>query len=356
MKIAYLNKKNTEKYILHYDMDAFFASIEQNLNSNLKGKPIAVGHGVLTTCSYEARAFGVKSAMSAKIAKQLCPQLIILPVNIELYQKIGRDIQSLILNFTDECEFVSIDEGYIDITRYINKYNPELFVSRFKRYINEKTGLTCSVGIGFNKLSAKIASDINKPDGTFIFFNQQHFLDYISQKNVSIIPSIGRRTIELLNLYNIEKVEQLFKIEKDELMSKFGINRGEHLYNIVRGISSSSIVNEKKRQSLGHETTFNITINDVEKLKEEISFLVLRLTKKLDKQNIFIKTISLKIRYSNFATYTKSKTLAFATNSFNTIYNETILLFNDLNDKQNVRLVGVHLSSFTKNSFVQLKL
>ena len=197
-----LNKstdKPNETCILHYDMDAFFASVEQHINPSLKGKPIAVGHGVLTTCSYEARAFGVKSAMPATTAKKLCPDLIILPVNIELYHKIGKDIQSLILAFTDNCEFVSVDEGYIDITEYITKHSIETFILRFKRYIFENTGLTCSVGIGFNRLSAKIASDINKPNGFFIFSDQQHFLDYISEKNVSVIPSIGKRTIELLN-------------------------------------------------------------------------------------------------------------------------------------------------------------
>ena len=354
-----LNKstdKPNETCILHYDMDAFFASVEQHVNPSLKGKPIAVGHGVLTTCSYEARAFGVKSAMPATTAKKLCPDLIILPVNIELYHKIGKDIQSLILAFTENCEFVSVDEGYVDITEYIHKHSIETFVSRFKRYIFENTGLTCSVGIGFNRLSAKIASDINKPNGFFIFSDQQHFLDYISEKNISVIPSIGKRTIELLNLFNITKVGQLFKLEKDELISKFGINRGEHLYNLVRSVGSSAISKDRKRQSIGHETTFNITINDTNQLKEELKTLSMRLSKKLKSQNLFIKTISLKIRYSNFSTHTKSKTLSFATNSFDLIYAEVLYIFNSLNDKQNVRLIGVHLSSFAKKSFVQLKL
>ncbi|MFZ2941659.1 MAG: DNA polymerase IV, partial [Leptotrichiaceae bacterium] len=223
-------------------------------------------------------------------------------------------------------------------------------------YIFENTGLTCSVGIGFNRLSAKIASDINKPNGFFIFSDQQHFLDYISEKNISVIPSIGKRTIELLNLFNITKVGQLFKLEKDELISKFGINRGEHLYNLVRGVGSSAISKDRKRQSIGHETTFNITINDTNQLKEELKTLSMRLSKKLKSQNLFIKTISLKIRYSNFSTHTKSKTLSFATNSFDLIYAEVLYIFNSLNDKQNVRLIGVHLSSFAKKSFVQLKL
>ena len=216
-----------KKIYMHYDMDAFFASVEQRENPALRGIPIAVGHGIVTTASYEARKFGVKSAMPVTTAKKLCPHLKLVPVRKSYYGKVGREIQQLILKITDKCEFTSIDEGYIEITDFIKgrdiKYI-EKFAERFRKHIYRNIKLKCSVGIGFSKVSAKIASDINKPDNYFIFQNREHFLRYIMDKNLSIIPGIGKKTRELLGLFNIKTVSELYKIEKTELVKKFGEN------------------------------------------------------------------------------------------------------------------------------------
>ncbi len=343
-----------DRIYLHYDMDAFFASVEQRDNPELRGIPIAVGYGVVTTASYEARKYGVKSAMSAVEAKKLCPQLKFVVARKNYYGVVGKQIQNLIMKITEKYEFTSIDEGYIEITEFIKNDNLKRFIKKFKNYIYKNTGLTCSIGIGFSKISAKIASDLNKPNGYFIFKNREHFLEYIYDKNLSIIPGIGKKTRELLGLFNIRKVSDLYKIEKIELIKKFGENRGEYLYNVIRGIQFSEIDNKRKRQSYGHEITFSQTINDSVELENELRRQSIKLSKRLEKEEKYAKTVTLKIRYSNFETYTKAKTLKTGIKSWEEIFNAVKESFRKLNKKDDVRLIGVHLSSITKSNVVQL--
>ena len=346
-----------KKIYMHYDMDAFFASVEQRENPSLKGIPIAVGHGIVTTASYEARKFGVKSAMPVVTAKKLCPQLKLVPVRKSYYGKVGREIQQLILKITDKCEFTSIDEGYIEITDFIKNRDIryiERFIEGFKKHIYKNVRLTCSVGIGFNKVSAKIASDINKPNSYFIFHNREHFLEYIMDKDLAIIPGIGKKTRELLGLFNIKKVSELYKIEKKELVKKFGSNRGEYLYNVIRGEQFSEIDNNRKRQSYGHEVTFSQSMNDINTLEEELKEQSEKLSYRLMEYKEFAKTVTLKIRYANFLTYTRAKTLKNPTNKTEEILTAAMESFRNLKKKDEVRLIGIQLSSITKSNIVQL--
>lgn len=344
-----------DKVYLHYDMDAFFASVEQRDNPFLKGIPIAVGYGIITTASYEARKYGVKSAMSAIEAKKLCPNLKFVSVRKGYYSKVGKKIQKLILKITSQCEFTSIDEGYVDITDFINERDDiEKFIKRFKKYIFKNTKLTCSVGIGFNKVSAKIASDINKPNGYFIFKNKNHFLDYIYDKELGIIPGIGKKTRELLKLYQIKTISDLYKIEKSVLADKFGEIRGEYLYNVIRGEHFSKIENIRKNQSYGHEVTFSQSMNDELELIDELKKQSLKLAIKLEEKKEYARTITLKIRYANFTTYTKSKTIKVATRDKNKIFQEAKESFDLLLKKDEVRLIGIHLSGITKSNIIQL--
>jgi len=161
-----------ERIIMHYDMDAFYASIEINRNPKLKSKALVVGENIVTTASYEARKYGIHSAMKVSDAKLLCPKLIVLPVDKTEYIRISNEIHNLILKITNKVEFVATDEGYIDLTDVIKAENKKAFAIKFKQRIKELTNLTCSVGIGFNKLSAKIASDINKPFGFFVILKE----------------------------------------------------------------------------------------------------------------------------------------------------------------------------------------
>ncbi len=344
-----------DKIYMHYDMDAFFAAVEQRDNMALRGIPIAVGHGIITTASYEARKYGVKSAMPAVTAKKLCPHLKIVSVRKSYYSEVGKEIQNLIRKFTDKYEFTSIDEGYVDITEFIKDRNDiEKFVVRFKKYIYNNSGLTCSVGIGFSKISAKIASDVNKPDSYFVFRDREHFLEYIMDKKLSIIPGIGRKMREFLKMFSITSVSDLYKIEKKELIKKFGNSRGEYLYNVVRGQQYSEIDNNRKRQSYGHEVTFNQSMNDIYALEDELKEQSEKLSSRLQKYGEYTKTVTLKIRYSDFQTYSRPKTLKNSTDRAEEIFSAVKENFESLKKKDEVRLIGIHLSSITRSNIVQL--
>ena len=247
-----------------------------------------------------------------------------------------------------------MDEGYIDITEFIKNNNIEKFVRKFKEYIFKNVGLTCSVGIGFNKVSAKIASDINKPNGYFIFWNREQFVEYLKDKELGIIPGIGKKTRETLKMFKVETGKDLYGFDKFDLINKFGNVKGEFLYNVVRGLHFSEINNARKRQSYGREVTFNHSINDVLELEDELRKQSKILSEKLKEKKEFIKTVTLKIRYSNFVTHTKAKRLKNATNDYKQIADMAIESFRSLEKKNEVRLIGVQLSSITKTNIVQL--
>ena len=230
----------------------------------------------------------------------------------------------------------------------------ERFIKKFKQYIYDNSQLTCSVGIGFSKISAKIASDINKPNGYFIFKNREHFLEYIYDKSLAIIPGIGKKTREVLKLFNTTTVFQLYEIEKNELIRRFGMSKGEYLYNTVRGLHFTEINTDRKRQSYGHEITFNREENDISIIYDELKKQSNKLSRKLIEKNEFAKTVTVKIRYSNFVTHTRSRTLKNATNNENKIYEATLENINFFEKKDEIRLIGVQLSSILKSNVVQL--
>ena len=343
-----------ERIIMHYDMDAFFASIEIKKNPKLKNKPLVVGENIVTTASYEARKFGVHSAMKVSDAKLLCPKLMVIPVDKNEYIRTSKTIHNLILKITNKAEFIATDEGYIDLTGLVKEENLNSFATKFRKRIKEITGLTCSVGIGFNKVSAKIASDINKPNGYFIFWNREQFVEYLKDKELGIIPGIGKKTRETLKMFKVETGKDLHGFDKFDLINKFGNVKGEFLYNVVRGLHFSEINNARKRQSYGREVTFNHSINDVLELEDELRKQSKILSEKLKEKKEFIKTVTLKIRYSNFVTHTKAKRLKNATNDYKQIADMAIESFRSLEKKNEVRLIGVQLSSITKTNIVQL--
>ncbi|MCP1225442.1 DNA polymerase IV [Sebaldella sp. S0638] len=343
-----------KRCILHYDMDAFYASIEQRDNPKLKGKAIAVGKGVITTASYEARKYGIRSAMPSAAAKKLCPELILLPVRIDYYKELGRKIQKLILSLTYKCEFVSSDEGYVDITDYMKKYTPESFIEKFKSSLYKHTKLTCSIGIGYNKLSAKLASDANKPNGYFIIDSHEKFHNYVKDKSVGIIPGIGRKSLEPLNNMGINTVSDIFNLTKNNLTDMFGANKGVRIFESVRGIDHSEVDYISERQSYGQEETFSRTIDDIETIYDTLLHQINKLTEKLKLDNSYIKTVTLKARYSDFSTITRSKTLNEYTRNTDIIYTTVRALLSDLARRDSFRLIGVHLSHIAKRNYVQL--
>lgn len=345
-----------KRCILHYDMDAFYASIEQRDNPSLRGKTIAVGKGVITTASYEARKYGIHSAMPSVTAKRLCPGLILVPGRVDYYREIGHKIQTLILSLTHKCEFISCDEGYVDITSYLGKYTPEEFIERFKKSIFRKMNLTCSVGIGYNKLSAKLASDANKPNGYYIIKSEEDFYNYVKDKPIGIIPGIGRKSLEPLNNLGIKTINDIFRLTRKELIDFFGLNKGVRVFELVRGIDHSEIDFISERQSYGQEETFNRNIDDLDDIRDTLLYQAKKLSEKLKSDNTSIRTVTLKARYNDFTTITRSKSLTEHTRAADIIYNTALTLLNDLVRKDSFRLIGIHLSNISKKNknYVQL--
>ena len=345
-----------ERIIMHYDMDAFYASIEIKRNPKLKNKPIVVGENIVTTASYEARKYGIHSAMKVSDARLLCPRLIVIPVDKSEYIKISNEIHNLILKITNKVEFIATDEGYIDLTGIIKAENKGSFAIKFKERIKKLTDLTCSVGVGFNKLSAKIASDINKPFGLFIFENEKEFINYISDKKIKIIPGVGKKFFEILKNDKIFYVKDIFKYSLDYLVRKYGKSRGENLYCSVRGIDYTEVEYQRDIHSIGNEETFFIPLQNSSEIIREFNSLFDYTFERLIKNNVYAQSVSVKVRYSSFKTYTKSKKLKFSMKNREVLYNEMLELINSFEKEDEVRLLGIYFGDIKKNSLVQLEL
>lgn len=345
-----------KRIIAHYDMDAFYASIEINRNPHLKKKPLVIGENIVTTASYEARKYGIHSAMKVSEAKILCPKLVVLPVDKKEYSRVSSIIQELILKITEKVEFIALDEGYIDLSSVIKEEEKEKFAKKFKERIKAITNLTCSVGIGFNKLSAKIASDINKPYGEYIFNNEEEFISYISDKKVKIIPGVGKKFSDLLKQDGIIFVKDVYKFSLNYLVNKYGKARGENLYCSIRGIDYSEVEYNKEIHSIGNEETFFIPLSTTEDIKRETDYLFKSTYKRLLENDIYTQSITLKIRYSDFETTTKSKKLKVATREKDLLYNIVEDLILSIDEERKIRLLGIYFGNIKKNKIVQLKL
>ncbi len=345
-----------ERVILHYDLDAFYASVEVRDNKKYKGKPLVVAGGVVTTASYEARKFGIHSAMSTFEAKKLCPYLIIIPPNKEKYIKESQIIHSLVLKITHKIEFIALDEGYIDITDIISKYeSKEKFATLFRERIKKHTGLTCSVGIGINKISAKIASDINKPFGQFIFNNQDEFIDYMKDKKIRKLQGVGEKFEKLLNKDNIFYIKDIYPFSLKELTKKYGNARGELLYLYSRGIDYSPIKYDRPTHSVGAENTYSFPLSSEEEIEKRLEEVFEIAYKRLKKKNHLTKTISLKVKYIDMNTINRSKTLSTFTDDKENLkyYVDELLL--ELDIKKDIRLLGVSFKNLVEFSSRQLK-
>lgn len=343
-----------DKIIMHYDMDCFYASIEIRDNPKYKGLPLVVGGGVVTTASYEARKYGVHSAMSVFEAKKLCPSLLVVPVDKNKYIKISQKIQELVLKITDRVEFIALDEGYVDITEIVKKFpSLESFADRFKERIKYHTGLTCSVGIGVNKLSAKIASGINKPGGKYIFASQMEFVEYIRTKNIEIIQGVGKKLREILNRDGIYKVEDIIPYSLQELVNRYGKSRGELLYLSSRGIDYSEIEYKREIHSIGNENTYRYPLDSEESIQKELEDIFEYSYKRLIRKELIAKTVILKVKYADGTLITRSKTLGIPTDVKTTLFENFETLLDEIENKP-IKLLGVSFGNLIKKSIRQL--
>ena len=334
--------------IIHVDMDAFYASVEQLDNPELRGKPVAVGggekRGVVSAASYEARPFGVRSAMSGAHAKRLCPELIFVKPRFDRYKEISTKIRNIFLDYTDLVEPLSLDEAYLDVTENkIGIPSATLIALEIRGRIFKQLGLRASAGISINKFIAKVASDINKPNGQKTI-NPEEVLDFLEQLDIKKFYGVGRVTTEKMYQLGIFTGKDLKAKSLDYLQSYFG-KSGVYYYNVVRGIHNSTVKPNRTRKSLAAERTFNENLSSEIFMMERIERLAEEVSKRLVKSKVAGKTLTLKIKYSDFSTQTRSKTLPYYI-SDKAIILETAkdLLFQE-KMKNSVRLLGISLSN-----------
>jgi len=347
------------RYIIHVDMDAFFAAIEQRDNSEFRNKPVIVGaqpkgghgRGVVSTCSYEARKFGIHSAMPISIAYRRCPHAIFLPVDMDKYNRVSREIYEILYEFTPKVEPVSIDEAFLDITSSYHIFGtPKETGKLIKQRIKEILQLTASLGLASTKMAAKTASDLNKPDG-LVEVKQESLLDFLSPLDIDKICGLGKKTKVVLNNMGIKTISHLAKRDIKELTAIFGKN-GEHFWKLANGIDEREVKAPEEAKSISNEITFSKDTLDKQKIEGALLALSELVSARLRKDNLKGRTISLKVRFQGFCTHTRAVTLTKATNFVDVIY-ETIkkLYGNFKGDNRKVRLVGVKVSSLISADF-----
>ncbi|CAL2089964.1 DNA polymerase IV [Tenacibaculum sp. 190524A02b] len=334
--------------IIHVDMDAFYASVEQLDNPELRGKPVAVGgggkRGVVSAASYEARKFGVRSAMSGVLAKQKCPQLIFVRPRFDRYKEISSKIRTIFYEYTDLVEPLSLDEAYLDVTE--NKMgNPSasLIAQEIRQKIWEELELRASAGISINKFIAKVASDINKPNGQKTI-KPNEVISFLENLPVNKFYGVGKVTAAKMHNQGIFTGIDLKKKTLEELIKLFG-KSGLHYYNIVRGIHTSSVKPNRIRKSIAAERTFKENLSSEIYMLERLEQIAEELERRMSKSNTKGKTLTLKIKYSNFTQQTRSKTVTeyiYLKQDFMPIIKE--LLYQDTL-LESVRLLGISFSN-----------
>jgi len=348
--------------IIHVDMDAFYASVEQLDNPDLRGKPLAVGgneiRGVVSAASYEARKFGVRSAMSGMLAKQKCPHLIFVPPRFARYKEISTKIREIFYEYTDLVEPLSLDEAYLDVTEN-KKGNPSasLIAEEIRQRIYDVLELRASAGISINKFVAKVASDINKPNGQKTI-NPEEVIPFLEELSVNKFYGVGKVTAAKMHNLGIFIGNDLKKKPLEELVKLFG-KSGVHYYNIVRGIHHSKVKPNRVRKSIAAERTFNENISSEVFMIERLDKIAIELEKRMVRSKTRGKTITLKIKYSDFTQQTRSKT----TNYFMQNKTEFLPVVKELLYQEklqnSVRLLGISFSNLDTEKkepvFVQLK-
>ncbi len=348
------------RQIIHLDMDAFYASVEMLDDSTIKGKPVIVGgprqRGVVSAASYEARKFGVHSALPMATAMRLCPQGIFLPVRMARYKEVSDQIFEIFLRYTPLVEPLSLDEAFLDVSASLKLFGPAEEIARqIKKMVREEIGLTVSAGVAPSKLVAKIASDLNKPDGLTIVPKGEvrQFLDPLP---IEKLWGVGKVTQKDLSLLNVKTIGDLGRLPKDLLQRRFG-QQGLQLFFLAKGIDDRKVQPDRKIKSVGREETFGKDILDHERARKEILLLSQRVAKRLRRHGVGGRTISLKVTYNNFSRITRSLTLPAATDDGRKVYHVCMDLLEKTEiGKRPIRLLGIYLSQLAKPGEGQLSL
>ncbi len=332
------------------DMDAFFAAVEQRRRPELAGTPVVVGgsgdptkRGVVSTASYEARRFGIHSAMPLRTAHRLCPQAVFLPVDYEEYSRVSERVKRVLREFSPVMEDVGIDEAFLDLTDTGRPH--EEIAQQIKLRILEETGLTCSIGIAPNKLLAKIASDMQKPNGLTII-TAGDIKTKIWPLPVRKLYGVGPKTEIHLNAMDIKTIGELAAVSLDYLREQFGRSYGTYLYEASRGIDESPLITHWEPKSMSRETTFEHDVSDWQVLAKTLVSLVKEAVVDIKQRHYEARTVTVKIRFSDFETHTRAKTLAASTAYEDDIRQTAFDCLKRFKLAKKVRLIGVRLSGF----------
>ena len=329
-------------------MDAFYASVAQLDNPELRGKPIAVGgggnRGVVSAASYEARKFGVRSAMAGALARKLCPELIFVPSDFDRYNQVSKQIRAVFYEYTDLVEPLSLEEAYLDVTENkVGMPSATVIATWIRQKIKEKTGLNASAGISINKFVAKVASDINKPNGQKTI-PPEEVIAFLEKLDVRKFYGIGKVTAKKMYEKGIFTGADMKLKSREWLSENFG-KSGSYYYDIVRGIQHSEVKPHRIRKSLAAERTFSENITSEVFMMERLEQIAQEVEKRLEKSKVAGKTITLKIKYSDFTLQTRSKTLAYYIRSKDIILETAKELLYQDRMKESVRLLGISLSN-----------
>jgi len=343
-----------DRLILHIDMDAFFISVEQRDNPSLRGKPAAVcgslSRSVVTSATYEARPYGIRAGMSTQEAKRRCPQLILVEGNHSKYTETAARIFSILKEYTPLVEVASIDEAYLDITESLLLFQSPLHIAQsIKDQIREKEELTCSIGVAPNKLLAKLGSGLKKPDG-LVVIQKEDVEGILKNLPVSKLYGIGPKLTEALNSIGIFTCRQLGKFPVSVLSKKFGVI-GERLHEMGLGLDDSPVVpfdEEEDAKSISHSVTLEEDTSDPKLLRKVLLQLSERVSRRMRREGFYGKRIAITIRYSDFFTFSKQKTLSKWVMSGNEIFQYAFEIFRSISHPKPIRLLGVGVSQLKK--------
>lgn len=337
-----------QRWIIHVDMDAFYAAVEQRDNPELRGRPVIIGgdgtRGVVATASYEARKFGVRSAMSSVEARRRCPQAIFMPANHAKYSKVSQEILHIFDDYSPLIEPLSLDEAFLDVSGMEGLFSDPVDIARkIKERIKEELNLTASAGVAPNKFLAKLASNMQKPDGLMVIRPEQ-VANILADVPATRLWGVGRTMAQKLANLGITTIGQVAQADPELLVKHCG-QQGYILHQLANGQDNRPVVGEWHPKSIGKETTFAKDLYGLEELKTELWALVEKVGWRLRRQGVSGRTVTVKVRYASFRTITRSRTLAVATNLDETIYRNAQDILSQVTLNEGVRLLGVTMSS-----------
>jgi len=351
------------RIILHVDMDSFYASVEQLRDPSLKGRPVVVGsdpkgglgRGVVSTCSYEAREFGIHSGMPISGAYKLCPDAVYLRVDMQLYKEVSCRVMEILRSHAGRFQQVSVDEAYLDISEKVRGHKEAVKVAgEIKAQIKEQLGLTCSIGIAPTRSAAKIASDLDKPDGLTIV-EPDRVAAFFEPLEVRRLQGIGRKNEEILQGLGIKTIGQLARFDRDKLVDVFG-KWGAGMHLLAQGVDDSEVEERGMTRSVSREHTFDVDTGDSIVLFGALENIARLVHKSLQKNNFSFRTVSVKVRQADFTTFTRARTLDHDTRDQDTIRHVSGELAREFFDGRKIRLLGIRLSNLGKNKLRQTTL